>query len=232
MAPAKIKRSVRVITEQALTDEPADVEGFFIRTWSVQVCLLTEAGEEMPANIYKKVVYNLHPSFGKRQFQTMTTPPFKLAEKGWGEFVMKLQLHTKNDEVHTIEHDLLFHSERYPTDYPVEFKKTQGEVGDILRESEDPNAHKEDTKKKSAKGEVKKKDTRKSVVDMDHLAVILPKLGEEDLLKVVQMIEEDKTPDVYIKNDHENGTFHVDLYTLPETTVKKVWDFSIARSQA
>jgi len=61
---------------------------------------------------------------------------------------------------------------------------------------------------------------------MEKLADGLQRLGEEDLLHIVQLIHDQKSPDTYTKNDVENGEFHVDLYTLPDGLVKTLWDFT------
>ena len=79
---------------------------------------------------------------------------------------------------------------------------------------------------------------------MDRLADGLQKLDEEDLLKVVQMVHDNKTTETYVKNDVERGSllslslcsmstnplvadgeFHVDLYTLPEHLTRMLWRF-------
>jgi len=69
-------------------------------------------------------------------------------------------------------------------------------------------------------------------IDMEKLADGLVKLGEDDLLQVVQMIHDNKSEDTYTKNDIEQGEFHVDLYTLPDTLVKMLWDFVQQNSRA
>ena len=115
---------------------------------------------------------------------------------------------------------------------------------------------------------------------MEKLADNLQKLGEDDLLQVVEMVHNNKTPDTYTKNDVERkspteyrstfrassllivdyhsifsssffsllpaankretltnsfdfhrhkpteGEFHVDLYTLPDSLIRMLWDFS------
>ena len=61
---------------------------------------------------------------------------------------------------------------------------------------------------------------------MEKLADGLQKLSEDDLLHVVTLIHDNKTDETYTKNDVENGEFHVDLYTLPDTLVKKLWEFT------
>lgn len=66
---------------------------------------------------------------------------------------------------------------------------------------------------------------------MEKLADGLQKLGEDDLLNVVQMVHDNKSADTYTKNDVENGEFHVDLYTLPDTLVKQLWDFTASKTE-
>ena len=78
---------------------------------------------------------------------------------------------------------------------------------------------------------------------MEKLADNLQRLSEDDLLQVVQLIHDNKSADTYTKNDVERGVsrsdqlcmrltgytegeFHVDLYTLPDTLVRQLWDFS------
>lgn len=92
---------------------------------------------------------------------------------------------------------------------------------------------------------------------MDKMADGLQKLGEDDLLQVVQMVHENKSADSYTKNDIERmlryspsphsfalyrillrvsmypeGEFHVDLYTLPDTLLKMLWDFCVEKGVA
>ena len=64
---------------------------------------------------------------------------------------------------------------------------------------------------------------------MEKLADGLQKMSEEDLLQVVQMIHDMKSTDTYVKNDVDNGEFHVDLYTLPDPLVKQLWDFTASK---
>lgn len=37
--------------------------GFPMRAWSMRIFLLDEEGNERPADMFTKVVYNLHPTF-------------------------------------------------------------------------------------------------------------------------------------------------------------------------
>lgn len=49
------------------------VEGFPLRSWSIEIYLLNENGEQVSANLFDKVVYRLHPSFGERANQSIPT---------------------------------------------------------------------------------------------------------------------------------------------------------------
>lgn len=95
----------------------------------------------------------------------------------------------------------------------------------------------------------KKKSRRDKAVDMEKLADGLQKLSEDDLLHVVTMVHDNKTSETYTKNDVESeynlfspkdegdsnaiadGEFHVDLYTLPDTLVKMLWDFTASKTE-
>lgn len=66
-------------------------------------------------------------------------------------------------------------------------------------------------------------------VDMEQLADRMQRLQEDDLLQVVQMIHDQKSPETYTKNDVDAGEFHVDLYTLPDNLVKTLWDFTASK---
>lgn len=50
------------------------MEGFPMRSWSIEICLLDEHGQEILANVFEKAVYNLHPSF-ERPKQSMKLSP-------------------------------------------------------------------------------------------------------------------------------------------------------------
>lgn len=49
---------------------------------------------------------------------------------------------------------------------------------------------------------------------MDKLAENLQKLGEEDLLGVVQLIHDNKTPETYTKNDVDRQYFSLELISI------------------
>jgi transcription initiation factor IIF auxiliary subunit len=70
-----VKRNVRLVTEQHIVNKDSGVEGFPLRSWSIEVYLLNEHGEQVPANVFDKVTYTLHPSFGERAIQS--TFPFR-----------------------------------------------------------------------------------------------------------------------------------------------------------
>ena len=62
----------------------------------------------------------------------------------------------------------------------------------------------------------KKQKTKARAVDIDKLADGLQQLAEDDLLQIVQLVNNNKTDDMYVRNDLEEGEFHIDLYTLTD----------------
>ncbi|KAI9853564.1 MAG: hypothetical protein M1824_001089 [Vezdaea acicularis] len=228
-----VKRTIRLITMQHTTDKPPEQEGFPMRAWSVEIRLLDNNGREMPANLFTKAVYHLHPSFPK-PVHTINTVPFKVEEEGWGEFDMTIVLHAVDrGGDHTILHDLNFQSERYEADHVVTFKNPRPALIEKLRESGPVPGDENGTKAKIAGMEKKKSSSSKQkgqAVDMERLAEGLQKLQEDDLLQVVQMVHDNKSPESYIKNDLEQGEFHVDLYTLPELLIKMLWDLVVEKT--
>ncbi len=118
-----------------------EVEGIPMRSWNIQVFLVSADGDELPATCYEKATYVLHESFGaKRMRQTFRRPPFRIDEKGWGEFDMQIVLTpigaSKSGE-HTLAHDLNFQQERYESIHNVTFRNPKGALLDALRESGD-----------------------------------------------------------------------------------------------
>lgn len=49
------------------------MEGFPMRTWNISVYLIDDAGNDIDATIFEKVTYKLHPTFGKRANQSMSS---------------------------------------------------------------------------------------------------------------------------------------------------------------
>ncbi|KAL4890236.1 yeats family-domain-containing protein [Aspergillus ambiguus] len=222
-----VKRNVRLVTEQHIVNKDSGVEGFPLRSWSIEIYLLNEHGDQVSANVFDKVTYTLHPSFGDRAIQTFKNPPFRISEEGWGEFDMQITL-TADKDYH-LTHDLNFGQTRYESKHLITFKNPKPALLAALRESGPVPGDENGVKSKRAaageEGSKKKKKTDKNV-DMDKLADGLQKLGEDDLLQVVQMVHDNKAPDSYTKNDVEQGEFHVDLYTLPDSLIKMLWDFT------
>jgi transcription initiation factor TFIID/TFIIF subunit len=224
-----VKRNVRLVTSQHIIDKPSEVEGFPQREWSIEVYAANEKGDLVPATLFDKVTYHLHPSFGARAVQTFTKPPFRISEEGWGEFDMQIEFVA--DKSHFIQHDLNFAQERYESKHVITFKNPKPALLEKLRETGPVPGDENGLKKRGAAGEesAKKKKRVDKNVDMDKLADGLQRLNEDDLLQVVQMVHDNKTAESYTKNDVEQGEFHVDLYTLPDSLIKMLWDFTAER---
>jgi transcription initiation factor IIF auxiliary subunit len=178
------------------------MEGFPMRTWSIEIFLLDNEQREIPATCFEKCVYNLHPSFEKNK-QTFKKPPFRIEEKGWGEFDMTIVLTAAfRGGDHTLEHDLNFQAERYEATHNITFRNPKPDLLALLESTGDAvngaarGANKDPSKKKGGR-----KDKN---VDMEKLADGLQKLTEDDLLHVVTMVHDNKTQETYTKNDVES----------------------------
>lgn len=60
-----IQRTVKVTTTQEILKNEEKVQGFPMRKWSIQISLVGPNGEELPAKVFDKVTYQLHPTFEK-----------------------------------------------------------------------------------------------------------------------------------------------------------------------
>jgi len=220
-----IKRKIKIVTQQKINASKSPIEeGFPVRDWSIEVYLLDDKKNEIPATIFERVTYQLHASFGKKAKQVFKTPPFKLSEEGWGEFELEITFSplAKGANEVTVKHDLNFLESRYEVIQDLAFKNPKGEFLRALEEhGGETGGRKADKKRAGGK--------RDKNVDMEKLADQMQQLGEEDLLHVVQMIHDQKTGDSYVKNDADNGEFHVDLYTLPDQLVKSLWEFVVSK---
>ncbi|QDS75847.1 hypothetical protein FKW77_001408 [Venturia effusa] len=224
-----IKREVKIITEQqVLPDVPEQVEGFPMRAWNIELWLIDDQGQQVPATVFEKVMYELHPTFAKPK-QTFNKPPFRISEQGWGEFDITIHCTAvgQRGQDYPLQHDLNFQSERYEAKHFITFRNPKPELIKLLSQSGPVGEN--GAAKKAAGGDKKKGGKREKNVDMEKLADGLQKLQEDDLLAVVQMVHDGKDPTTYTKNDVENGEFHVDLYTLPDTLVKQLWDFTASK---
>lgn len=126
----------------------------------------------------------------------------------------------------TIYHDLNFQSPRYEVVQSVTFKNPSQALLSILRET-GPVPNDDDSKAANKSRKTNDLKKKKATYDFEKMADGLTKLNEEDLLHVIQMIHDHGTDDTYTKNDIENGEFTVDLFTLPDSLAKMIWDFLV-----
>ncbi|KAK9475164.1 yeats family-domain-containing protein [Dipodascopsis tothii] len=236
----EVVRSVKIITtSEILKDVPPVQEGFPMRKWSVKLAIVGADGEDVAPNLFDKVTYRLHPTFVNPN-RTIKKPPFKLEEQGWGEFDLTVVMHVadKGGE-HTVIHDLNFLQARYESVHKFSFPTGKPLLSRLLAESgpvddevvaeaplalEEPTPAKKEKRKHEGLESTKKKTKQDRMIDMERLAEGLEKLEEDDLLHVVQMVTDNRTPDMYIKNDIEEGEFHMDLYTVPDHLLRMLWD--------
>lgn len=276
----EVKRTVRFTTTQhVLKDIPAVQEGFPMRQWTISVSLVNDKGIEVPATIFDKVTYALHPTFAN-PIRSFKKPPFTIQEQGWGGFdiPITLTLIEKGGDK-KINHDLNFYKEKYIIDKQITINTTKPNLlKELAKSGPVPSLNSNNEKDSTlvdnsslvnsttattplssstaavggtttAAGEkrkivnnatgvndsknVKKAKTTasKGGVDLEKMADLLTKLKEDDLLGVVQMINDNRTPEMNVKNDVDNGEFTMDLYTLPDSLLKSLWDYIKKRAE-
>lgn len=211
-----------------------------MRQWSIQIMMLDQAGNEIPANIVDRVTYTLHPTFANPT-RTLKTQPFKVEEQGWGEFDIPISIHivglTGKQGERKFNHDLNFLQERYVIDHVISVPTNKSQIlNNFLLESGPLPAgdNLELNSKRRVEGDagskVKKQKSSQSPmkgsVDLEKLANGLTKLSEDDLIVIVQMVTDNRTSEMNIKNDVDNGEFIMDLYTLPESLLKSLWEYT------
>lgn len=158
-----------------------------------------------------------------------TEPPFRCQNEGWGEFELTVDCYTtEKGGKNTIVHDLNFSAPKYENIHSLTFRNPSQALQQILRET-GPLPADEEAKGKSRKVQDTK---RKKGIDVEKMAEALPKLTEDDLLQVIQMIHDNKSEETFIKNDVDAGEFSVDLYTLPDALAKTMWDFLVCLTKA
>lgn len=208
--------------------------------------MLDQNGQEIPASILDKVTYTLHPTF-PNPIRTIKQAPFKVEEQGWGEFDIPISIHIsglpgKSGE-RKFQHDLNFLLEKYVNDHviniPVSPTKNPNlnkillesgplpfdDSGSAKRKLESGNGSSSDLANKLKKMKGAAGSSVKGSIDLEKLANGLTKLSEDDLIVIVQMVTDNKTNEMNIKNDVDNGEFTMDLYTLPESLLKSLWDY-------
>ncbi|CAJ2506822.1 Uu.00g080080.m01.CDS01 [Anthostomella pinea] len=216
-----LQRKVKLVTEQKTIPKESPMSDFPMKEWKVNVYMLDQDGNEHPANCFIKAVYNLHPSF-ENPHQTFTEPPFTCTNEGWGEFEMSIDLYTTEKAKNTLFHDLNFQQPTYDVIQTVVFKNPSQALTNLLRET-GPVGNDDEAKAKPRKATDGKK--RKLNWDYEKMGEAMTKLGEDELLHLIQMIHDNKREDTYTHNDMEQGEFTIDLYTLGEPLTKMLWDF-------
>jgi transcription initiation factor IIF auxiliary subunit len=116
---------------------------------------------------------------------------------------------------------LNFAAAQYENVHTLTFRNPSQALQQILRET-GPLPSDEERKLKKADGGKKKK-----TFDVEKMADGLVKLGEDDLLQVIQMVHDHKDENTYVQNNIDQGEFSVDLYTMPDILLKLLWDFLV-----
>ena len=126
----------------------------------------------------------------------------------------------------TVFHDLNFQRSTYDNIQTVTFKNPSQALISILRETGPVSD--EDAKATIKQRKVVDGKKKKASYDFEKMADALQKLGEEELLQVIQMIHDHKTEDTFTKNDMDAGEFSVDLYTMGDDLTKMLWNYLVS----
>ncbi|SCV05765.1 LANO_0H14686g1_1 [Lachancea nothofagi CBS 11611] len=213
MAIPYIERIIRIKTSQSTVDEqPIDGESP-MREWQVDLWVLTADGEEIPANIFEKCIYRLHPTF-TNPTRIKTKPPFTLREKGWGEFSYPIQCFflQGGGEVDFL-HELSFHENIYFSDVRIKVPIHIPELRHALERSGTVPSYTEESQLESM------------TLDLDKWIRTLV-AGDEDIAtEVVNKIIHHPAISREIDQIPLAEQFVLDLRQLPNSLLEELMDF-------
>ncbi|KAF9371333.1 hypothetical protein CPB97_002042 [Podila verticillata] len=118
-----IHKAIKVITDQNIVKGQKQ-HGYPMRKWKMSLMGVNANGEEETLPYVDYVEYVLHVTFDQ-PIRKVTTYPFTLQEKGWGEFDMKIRLYFKDKSIPpaVLDHDLNFQSTHYEIPHNLTFNK-------------------------------------------------------------------------------------------------------------
>ena len=167
---------------------------------------------------------------------------------------MEIEGYTTEKGKITVPHDLNFQKEVYESVHTVTFKNPSQALQERLRETgtlpTDAGAGGDRFGKKKGGGGLFKKGAK---YDYEKMAEAMEQLDEDDLLRVIQIINDGKNTETYIKSDMEGeffflglgtgvshdgvancvdlleaGEFSIDLYTMSDALTKQLWDHLVS----
>lgn len=169
--------------------------------------------------------------------RTVQEPPFRIEEQGWGGFPLDISVFFLDKAGEKkLPHDLNFLKEEYQVDHVIQVPinkpalltelSKSGSVEDTSaatkRKGSTSNGIIESKNKKAKSGSAS---TVKGNVDLEKLALGLTKLSEDDLVGVVQMVIDNRTSEMNVTNNVDDGEFIMDLYSLPDGLLKSLWEY-------
>lgn len=101
----------------------------------------------------------------------------------------------------SILHDLNFANPTYENIHTIQFKNPSQALQAILRET-GPLPTDEDRKARKVQDTTTKK---KKTYDLEKMADVIPRLNEDDLLHIIQLIHDNKNDDTYIQNNPDGA---------------------------
>ncbi|KAF9418237.1 hypothetical protein BGZ94_009748 [Podila epigama] len=161
-----IYKSLKVITDQNIVKGQKQ-HGYPMRKWKMSLMGVNANGDEETMPYVSHVEYILHHTF-EQPVRKVTSYPFTLQEKGWGEFDMKITLYFKDKSIPpaVLDHDLNFQSTHYEISHQLSFHRA--DVSDsflkLLNRPPENSGEKESHQSNESKDGSSQKRRRKTLV--------------------------------------------------------------------
>ncbi|EDO17040.1 hypothetical protein Kpol_530p10 [Vanderwaltozyma polyspora DSM 70294] len=208
-----INVTIRVKTRQ---DKIADecIEGFPLRRWSFEVCMLDKNGKEVTADIIQSCAYYLHSSF-TNPIRSFKNPPFRLEEEGWGQFDCKIACQfIFNGGQFSLNHKLIFSYAEYAIDFNIKVPVHIPELQDKLKMHFDiSHAISQETTEEY------------NVVAVSKWLKKLPTMDEDVVSEIVDKVLQHPAIKSELNNNPINETFKMDVSQFPNDLLEEITDF-------
>ncbi|KAJ9627879.1 transcription factor TFIIF complex subunit Tfg3 [Taxawa tesnikishii (nom. ined.)] len=226
-----VKRTVKLVTEQRITDDPPEMEGFPMRRWNIEIFVQGPEGENLPATCFEKVTYKLHESFGKRATQGRCTVRGNWSALTEYAVLEVVKRNSRNGWCTLRARD----QERSKARVTTEDGHMQ-----VMRNIVNEMLIRFIVVMRNVPFRIEEKGWGEFEMLVTMTPVGAPKGGDTTIVHDLNFASEryDATHSVTFRNPKAellerlkesgpaDGEFHVDLYTLPDNLIKMLWDFT------
>lgn len=220
--------------------------GFPWRRWNIRLVGIDDEGNEYPLTFVKCVTYELHESFSN-PVREVSKVPFKIGEKAWGEFPIPIEVAFRGTPSQSFDTYLSWdRGERYEDIHTLVFDNPSASLraqlsaveqtakkrpryssddGEVDVDGDAPSARKKPATGSKSKDAPKQNGATPKHINMNKLAERLENLEEDDLLEIVDLVNKYRNDDMYVIDSVE-GELTMDLYTLSDKLLQKMWSFT------